>query len=322
MLDPYIGKNLSVIGSFALGFFIITYASYFFLLIPVQICTHHCIRHGKLNPRISFEREDDCFKIAPRPSINFDLVPVNDFNLNGYSPVGDYAYRVDLPLTDNRDGFVEAINDLDIKSGSDGPESQLEALYQATTGVGRTVSGCSECEIFPSSIGWRSGALPIIFLATDASFHDRDMESGYPGAGWTQTVSELHAKGIKVFGLMSGGTISDVVDIANDTDGQTFTLSSDSSQIVDAAIDALTDVSSEVDIKLVTNGDFLGLVKKIDPENGYTDVAAGETRNFQVTFSRSWFDDPESTHIFSFTLVVTAEEVATIMELPVTVTIK
>ena len=258
-------------------------------------------------------------------NVQTGVATFSDFPISPYGSAssGDYAYMLNQPLTADSAAAIAAINGISLHYGADGPESQLEALYQAATGAGRTVAGHPGADIAPSSVGWRSGSFPIIFLATDAGFHNSDFEIGYPGAERTQTLSELTSRGIRIYGLQSGGSISDVVSIVADTGGESFTLSRNSSEIVDAVIAALEGASSSVDIRLVPNGDFAELIQSITPEDGYQDVRSGETRTFDVTFSRHlWKRDPTADHIFSLRLEVVAEGVAVIMEIPVTVHVK
>ena len=49
----------------------------------------------------------------------------------------DFAYRLLQDMTSDSETFVGAINQLTADWGSDDPESQYEALYQAATGAGR-----------------------------------------------------------------------------------------------------------------------------------------------------------------------------------------
>lgn len=266
----------------------------------------------------------DVFHTAGK-NVQTGVATFSDFPISPYgsSSSGDYAYMLNQPLTADSAAAIAAINEISLHFGADGPESQLEALYQAATGAGRTVAGHPEADIAPSSVGWRSGSFPIIFLATDASFHNSNSEPSYPGAGRTQTLSELASRGIRIYGLQSGGSMSDVVSIVADTGGESFTLSRNSSEIVDAVIAALEGASSSVDIRLVPNGDFAELIQSITPEDGYQDITPGETRTFDVTFSRHfWKRDPTADHIFSLRLEVVAEGVAVIMEIPVTVHVK
>lgn len=262
-------------------------------------------------------------------NVQVGLATFSDFPISPYGSVysGDYAYQLEQPLTEDPSAVIGAINGITLHGGSDGPESQLEALYQVTTGEGRIIADHPEANIAPSDVGWRDGSFRLIFLATDAGFHNADVEAAYPGSGWIDTVSQLTGSKIRVYGLQSGGNITDVVNIVSETGGETFVLSRDSSEIVDAVVAALDGASSKVDIELVTIGDFAGLIKSITNNEGgdptYTDVAPGETRIFNVTFSRGWFSrDPTADHVFSLRLQIVAEDVAVILEYPVIVHVK
>jgi len=260
----------------------------------------------------------NAFESAGR-DVHIGLTTFSDFPFSPYGSYssGDYAYRLDLPLTNEFSNVISAINGISLHYGMDGPESQLEALYQAATGAGRTVPSRSYSDIPPSSVGWRSGSLPIIFLATDYSFHK---ESSYPGASWSEALSALTSRGIRVYGLQAGGYISDVVNMASATGGESFTLSRNSSEIIEAVLAALESASSKVDIKLVPNGDFADIIQSISPEK-HEDAEPGETKIFDVMFTRSLSLDSGVDHVFAFRLEVIAEDVAIIMEIPVTVSI-
>ncbi len=238
----------------------------------------------------------------------------------GSQSSGDFAYLLNQPLTGDRDKILSAINSLTARNGEDTKESQLEALYQAASGLGRAVDGVPQANIAAFSVGWREGSLPIIFLATDAGFHDSDYEPAYPGAGFEETVNYLNSRHIRIYGLQSGYSVSDVADVVRATGGQHFSLSSDSSEIVAAVESALIDASSVVRVSLRKNGDFANLIQEIDPDFR-ENVHPGDTLNFDVTFSRKLFLDDKGEYVFSLQLEVVAEEVAIIQVVPVTVRI-
>jgi hypothetical protein len=245
-------------------------------------------------------------------NVEIALASFQDFPQIPYGSSVDYPYRLDQELTDNYDDVISALNNLSADGGGDEPESQLEAMYQASQ----------------ADTGWREGALPIIFLATDASFHDSDNEEGYPGAGFSETVSALNSRDIKIFGLQSGGSIDDVNSIVDQTDGAAFTLSRDSAEIIAVVEEAYGEASNDISVSLEPLGDFGGFVKSITPagipdaEDGdpIENVSPGDTVQFDVVFSKGFFDD-DATHTFSFRLRLLAEGVATILDVPVTLTL-
>ena len=237
----------------------------------------------------------------------------SDFPISPYGGGSDYAFRLDQPLTSDYPLVTTAINNLGLLWGSDEPESQLEGLFQ--TGE--------------SATGWREGALPIIFLATDASFHNSDDEVAYPGHGLTETVAKLNALGIKVFGLQSGGSIDDVIEIANLTDGSTFNLSGDSDEVVTAINNAIVGVSTDFTVSLVPSSDTAGVVQSITPDilgahagDSFTNVNSSDTVCFNVVFGRGIYKDEAISRNIYFSLKVLAEEVALIEEIPLKVTLE
>lgn len=70
--------------------------------------------------------------------------------------------------------------------GSDTPEGQMEGLYQIATGAGNVVSGVVNVPPYTGSgrggAGFRVGAMPIVSVVSDASFHTKG-ESGRTCSG-------------------------------------------------------------------------------------------------------------------------------------------
>ena len=134
-----------------------------------------------------------------------------------YAGSSDFAYRMDKELTYDFDSFNYAVNNMHLEWGGDGPESQLEGLYQVA-----------------KTFNWSEKSEKYIFLATDASFHNSDIEEAYPGPGYTATLKALKDKGIIVIGLNRGSSeIEDVTTITDATGGTVFSLDGSSSDIVD-----------------------------------------------------------------------------------------
>jgi hypothetical protein len=116
-----------------------------------------------------------------------------DYPIDPYGLSGDEAYLLLQTITDDVDQVYVAIDALSISSinaGADFPESQLTALYQATTGLAQnvgayTIAGGQEA-------GFREGASKFIVLWTDSTFHRAESEPDYPGYE-TQTVFDALA---------------------------------------------------------------------------------------------------------------------------------
>jgi hypothetical protein len=121
--------------------------------------------------------------------------PIPDF---GGALDGDYAYKREIDLTTDTNAVLAAINNLSIHWGSDEPESQLVALYQASTGLGQDLSS----QGYPGAsipagqqANFRPGVTKIFLLWTDASFH-RPGDPGdipYPGPNFQDTVDAILA---------------------------------------------------------------------------------------------------------------------------------
>ncbi len=242
--------------------------------------------------------------------VEIGLSSFSDFPVIPYGQPGlDYAYSLDQVLTTDFNALKTELSNLTILSGSDSPESQLEALFQASQ----------------TATGWRTGSLPIIFLATDAAFHNSDTNTAYPGTGYTATLADLSNLQAKVFGLQSGGSIPDVVNISIATGGEAFDLSRDSAEIVQAVQTAIDNTSNNITVEMVPFGDFAQLIESITPKimgaspgDPYNNVSPGDSIEFDVVFTRGNLP-PGTKQTFSFRFIIIAEGVATIQEIPITV---
>ena len=228
-----------------------------------------------------------------------------DFPLQswGSSFYGDQAYVLRQPLTSDTEAVLEAISSLDqpLGNGGDVPESQLEALYQSATGAGRDLDGDSAFdgpgELQPATVGWRSGAVKVIVLATDAPFHDPIEDADYPGASADEAVAALLERGIVVVGLDSGDSGGDVQSIVDQTGGELFALSSSGDGIADAVLDGLDLVTGSVTLTLEAVNDPEGFVTAISPA-WVGGVGAGDSHTFEVTFE-GVLDAPVAQLVFS-----------------------
>jgi len=222
--------------------------------------------------------------------VQFAVASFSDFPLSDFGSTGDNAYQIRQTMTANVDSVEAAIGDLDnpMQYGNDTPESQLEALYQAATGLGRDINEdgnfTDDGELSPASIGWRTGALKVILFATDAAFHDSDTESEYPGSGMTDTISALQNANIVVYGLQSGDesdAYDDITAITSATDGELYQLSSDSSEIVQGISDGLDSALEELDItlKTIAGGEWITNISPASHDN----ITSGQTVDFTVS---------------------------------------
>jgi len=133
------------------------------------------------------------------------------FGLTGFCDTYCGLYTLYQNLTSVETEFQTALSPLTAGGGGDGPESQLDGLYNTV-----------------EDLNWRQGSLRMIFIATDATFAN-------PGRTYNfdQTLEKLASENVVVFGLASGSTISDLNRVTSETGGEVYLLSSDSSGIVE-----------------------------------------------------------------------------------------
>jgi hypothetical protein len=259
--------------------------------------------------------------------VRYGVASFSDFPVDSFGSYGDHAFQLRQALTDDYDAVTVAVNALNnpLEGGSDVPEAQLEALYQAATQVGRDVDGNGSFldneDVPPMEIGWRDGALPVIIFATDANFHDSDEEPDYPGAGFTETLNALTAENIVVIGLDSGDTRGDLQRVVDATGGSKYDLGSDSSGIVDAILLGMDGITSAVDIVLQPVGDLYGMVTSISPEIFY-DVSRYERRTFEVALTSDTAAASPIPRTIVFNLSVIGNDTAILRQIPVAVEIQ
>jgi hypothetical protein len=223
-------------------------------------------------------------RIAPTiyarvPDTEFAVATFGDYPVSPFGSPGDNPYELFLPMTSDLARVQAAMNTITLGSGGDGPESQVEALYQVATGEGRSgfYTDPSGRRVFaewvPPSLGcprggfgypcFREDALPIVFLFTDNDFHNGPggsepylpVLSGTTPATYEQAVAALRERGIRVVGFWSGGDrISrDVLRVATDTeavarDGSplVFNIGANGERLDERVVEAIQDFAEGV----------------------------------------------------------------------------
>lgn len=98
----------------------------------------------------------------------FGVVGFVDKPVSPFGGYDDYVYRLFSPVSMTTSSVSNAYDSMVIQSGSDGPESQLEALFQ----VAKRADG---------EVGFRSDTMRVAVLFTDADYHVAgDGASAYP----------------------------------------------------------------------------------------------------------------------------------------------
>jgi len=159
-------------------------------------------------------------------NVRFAVAYVGDFPVDPFGARADRPFGLLQEVTDDLDDVEIAVDAIPLLEGGDGPEGQVEALYQSATGdgIGEYVapSNCTSGRGYPC---FRPAASPIILLFTDAAFHN-DPDGVNPYRSITPTphtydeaVAALLEIGARVIGLNSGGGFGaqNLTDIARDT---------------------------------------------------------------------------------------------------------
>ncbi len=132
--------------------------------------------------------------------------------------------------------------------------AQYEAVHQLLTGAGRDlygdgVNGNEPGEIAPSAIGWDPARHRVIYLMTDASFHDSDTEA-YPTGTTTPPVPVLEAEGrssvrAQIASLMSSGVGMTVFTLVAEHPGVYLSSGQDGS-LPDIPVSEMVEQASEL----------------------------------------------------------------------------
>ncbi|MBK7398093.1 MAG: hypothetical protein IPJ34_17795 [Myxococcales bacterium] len=118
------------------------------------------------------------------PSVGLSVAYLDDYPTGSYgSPTCGKALPGDLPvgilqvITTDLKKAQDGANKLETHCGADGPESQIPAMQHILTGEALPWPGGSVAKHTPAAgttggVDFRPGALPVIALITDVSWHD------------------------------------------------------------------------------------------------------------------------------------------------------
>jgi hypothetical protein len=184
---------------------------------------------------------------AVLPDAAYGVGGHDDYAFGSYGSAGsDKPFYLNQQVTSDTSAVQSALRRLSTHSGADGPESGMEALYQAATGAGYD-QGCngrydSSTDVYPfiasasdpfggsggeyydastvdggvlGGFGFRDYALPVIVLAGDNYLRDPESSNSYyngtPGgcpidAGYSDVVTAFTDLGAYLVGVSVNGT--------------------------------------------------------------------------------------------------------------------
>lgn len=242
------------------------------------------------------------------PDVGIGVAYFADFPYGDFGLDDDVPFRLLWPITSDPIEAQAAVDQLPVLDGNDGPESQVEALYQVATGEG---FGSFPDYLVDPSFGCPTGgsgypcfrreALPVVLMFTDAPFHNgpngvypyHNIPDGTPHS-WQQAVDALGELGVSFIGLDSAGftdlggaedmrataTALGTVDV--DGDPLVFDIGDDGGGLDDTVVDAVKTLADRVrfDVDVVVEdvpGDAIDariLIQSVrplaaDPPNGF-----------------------------------------------------
>lgn len=170
----------------------------------------------------------------------FGVGSFDDYQYSDFGSYPDKPFVLEQQVTTDASLVTAALSRLVASGGADQPESDMEALYQATTGIGYdqdcddlydssfdvppfipnpsdafggSVSGTYDPTVpgtgYLGGAGFRDNALPIIIYTTDAPFRDPDDGDSTPPAcsnpaGESDVIASVTSLGAKLIGIDAG----------------------------------------------------------------------------------------------------------------------
>lgn len=231
------------------------------------------------------------------PDVQFGVGHFDDVPFGGYGGGSDVAYEDLHEISGDIASIQAAIDTMSAGGGSDGPESDVVAMYCTATGDGVSTPEGSWVDPSPGCLEGRFGypcfrpySLPIILVFTDYSFHNgppdgtTDPYSSLTGmVNWLDAIAVLNDIGAKVLGFAAGSWSDALADLeatsvatgAVTADGTplTWPLSSDGSGLDFAVVDAIEDLSTQVARDVTTSVEESPIVDDgIDAAEFITDI--------------------------------------------------
>jgi len=272
-------------------------------------------RSGSFNNDLAtFRREVNDIELALADSFSNFRIGLGSFidaPCLGFGRSADFGYELNLPIS-APGKLSETLDELDIRSGADGPESQLEAMRQAMTGEGHIVdpdlfSSCSPvANIMATSPGWDESRVKFLLVSTDASFH-RPTDPGYPYQTTVNDVINLASESkTTILFLNSGSSDFASTEIANATGGTVSDLGSASEGIVSTLKSAVASTITSVEVSMKPVGEGSEFVTSIDPESVVLNLFEDRSIDFQINLFPA-LPSSDVDRVFTFELITEAQ---------------
>jgi hypothetical protein len=250
------------------------------------------ISSGSIFDSVQADSPDSMFAAA-----GFDDYPYSTYG-DPATPNLDRPYYLVADLTSNRNSFITAVNSMSVQTGGlDQAESQVPALYAASSGLGLSWPGDSTPA---SGISFRPGAAHVITLVSDAPFHNDkagdDAYSGFTAPTYADALAALTDDHVRVLAADSGaigpggtGAQPDMTAIATDTDGARFDVQTNGTGLVAGVTTALYGL--DYDVTASTSCDPL----EVSLDQDTFEAISGETAvAHDATITVPTLVDPES----------------------------
>jgi hypothetical protein len=222
-------------------------------------------------------------------NVRFAVAYFADFPTGGFGRPSDRPFGLLQEVTDDLDDVEIAVDILPLLDGGDGPECQVEGLYQSATGegLGALIEPATCAEGRRGYPCFRPEATPIVLLFTDAAFHNGpDGANAYSGISppphsYGQAVEALNAIGAKVVGLNSGGDFGalHLARLAEDTGSVgaygpvLFDIGVDGEELDESVVESMRILAEEVPIDVSARAeDVLG--DEVDTERFVVSLTA------------------------------------------------
>lgn len=142
--------------------------------------------------------------------VNFGVADFRDYaQPRDTAGADNYPYKRRRPIGPVNAELASALEGITTGGGTtDGDDSALEAVYQATTGAGRQDPLLVRGQLIPPGLGaeWRAKArgvtpLKVILLASDDEMRHPEANPGYPGPSVTTVASALRENDVHLVGI-------------------------------------------------------------------------------------------------------------------------